>query len=55
MIFSVEYNYIICEKLTHKYRIVRSAKVSFFRSVTSRNENWMHVVFFKTGVVYQYM
>ena len=32
------------------YRIVgifRSAKDSFFRSVTSRNENWMYVVFFR--------
>ena len=25
--------------------IFRSAKVSFFRSVTSRNENWTHIVF----------
>ena len=34
----------------YNYRIVdifRPAKVFFFRSVTSRNENWTHVCFFR--------
>ena len=44
------------KKLRNDYCIAgifRPAKVSFFHSVTSRNENWTHVFLDETGVVYQ--